>query len=71
MEIMFSLSSWCLVIVVWLFLAVPWVCMQFLIVLFPDHTHYFLYACLADYSYGFLFNYTYVSQASDSVTTMT
>ena len=25
-------------IVVWLFLAVPWVCLQFVIVLFPDHT---------------------------------
>ena len=36
-----SLSSWCLVIVVWLFLAVPWVCLQFVIVVFPDHTHYF------------------------------
>ena len=35
------LSSWCLVIVVWLFLAVPWVCLQFVIVVFPDHTHYF------------------------------
>ena len=34
-----SLSSWCLVIVVWLFLAVPWVCLQFVIVIFPDHTH--------------------------------
>ena len=34
-----SLSSWCLVIVVWLFLAVPWVCLQFVIVVFPDHTH--------------------------------
>ena len=32
-----SLSSWCLVIVVWLFLAVPWVCLQFVIVVFPDH----------------------------------
>ena len=30
-----SLSSWCLVIVVWLFLAVPWVCLQFVIVVFP------------------------------------
>ena len=38
-----SLSSWCLVIVVWLFLAVPWVCMQFVIVVFPDHNHYFEY----------------------------
>ena len=36
-----SVSSWCLVIAVWLFLAVPWVCMQFVIVVFPDHTHYF------------------------------
>ena len=34
-----SLSSWCLVIVVRLFLAVPWVCLQFVIVAFPDHTH--------------------------------
>ena len=34
-----SLSSWCLVIVVWLFLAVPWVCLQFVVVVFPDHTH--------------------------------
>ena len=34
-----SLSSLRLVIVVWLFLAVPWVCMQFVIVVFPDHTH--------------------------------
>ena len=31
-----SLSSWCLVIVIWLFLAVPWVCLQFVIVVFPD-----------------------------------
>ena len=31
-------SSWCLMVVVWLFLAVPWVCLQFVIVVFPDHT---------------------------------
>ena len=39
-----SLSSWCLVIVVWLFLAVPWIyhSLQFVILVFPDHTHYFL-----------------------------
>ena len=36
-----SLSSWCLMIVVWLFLAVPWICLQFVIVVFSDHTHYF------------------------------
>ena len=34
-----GLSSWCSVGVVWLFLAVPWVCLQFVIVIFPDHTH--------------------------------
>ena len=38
-----TLSFCCLVIVVWLFLAVPWVCLQFVIVVFPDHTHYFSY----------------------------
>ena len=34
-----SLSSWCFAIGVWLFLAVSWVCTQFVIVVFPDHTH--------------------------------
>ena len=34
-----SFSSWCLVVVVWLFLAVSYVCLQFVIVVFPDHTH--------------------------------
>ena len=34
-----SLSSLCLVSVVWLFLAVPLVCPQLVIVVFPDHTH--------------------------------
>ena len=38
---LFSLSSWCLVMVVWLFLAVSWVCLRFVIVVFSDHTHYF------------------------------
>ena len=33
------LSSWCLVIAVWLFLTMPRGCMQFVIVEFPDHTH--------------------------------
>ena len=33
------LSSWCLVIVVWLFLTMTRVCLQFVIVVFPDHTH--------------------------------
>ena len=34
-----SLSSWCTVMVVWLFLMVPFVCLQIVIVVFPDHTH--------------------------------
>ena len=34
-----NLSSWCLVMVKWLFLAVPWGCLRFVIVVFPDHTH--------------------------------
>ena len=34
-----NLSSWCLVMVVWLFLAVPSGCLRFVIVVFPDHTH--------------------------------
>ena len=34
-----NLSSWRLVMVEWLFLAVPWGCLRFVIVVFPDHTH--------------------------------
>ena len=37
--VLLNLSSWCLVIVERLFLAVPWVCVWFVIVVFPDHTH--------------------------------
>ena len=38
-----NLSSWSLVVVKRLFLAVPGDCLQFVIVVFPDHTHYFLF----------------------------
>ena len=34
-----NLSSWCLVMVERLFLVVPRGCLQFVIVVFPDHTH--------------------------------
>ena len=34
-----NLSSWCLAMVEGLFLAVPGGCLQFVIVVFPDHTH--------------------------------
>ena len=39
-----NVSSWCLVMVERLFLPVPRGCLQFVIVVFPDHTHLlFLY----------------------------
>ena len=38
------LSSWCLVIFVWLFLTMPLVCLQFVILVFHDHTH-LLFLC--------------------------
>ena len=42
-----SLSSWCLVIVVWFFIRVPWVCLQLVIVVFTDHTHLlFMNTCM-------------------------
>ena len=34
-----DLSSWCLVMVERLFLAMPQGCLRFVIVVFPDHTH--------------------------------
>ena len=34
-----NLSSWCLVMVERLFLVVPWGCLRFVIVVFPDHIH--------------------------------
>ena len=54
-----SLPSWCLVIVVWLFLTVPLVGLQCVIVVFPDHTHYFwffsqLWLLLLDFSLFFV-----------------
>ena len=40
-----NLSSWCLVMVEWLFLAVSLGCLRFVIVVFPDHTHLLLLPC--------------------------
>ena len=37
------LSSWCLLIVVSLFLTMPRVCLQFVSVVFPDHTHFLFF----------------------------
>ena len=38
-----NLPSWCLVMVERLFLAVPRGCLQFVIVVFPDHTHFLFF----------------------------
>ena len=46
-----SLSSWCLVIVVRLFLAVPRVSLPFVIVVFPDHTHLLILSPPVKYIY--------------------
>ena len=36
---LYGVSPWWLVIVMWLLLTVPWVCLQVVIVVFSDHTH--------------------------------
>ena len=38
--VLLNLSSWCLMMVEWLFLAVPWGCLRFVIVVFPDHNQF-------------------------------
>ena len=47
----FALIVLCLVTVnvLWLFLRVPWVVMQCVTVVSPDHTHLLLYRCTAVY----------------------
>ena len=49
-----NLSSWCLVMVEWLYLAVPWGCLWFVIFVFPDHTHYFFCSWSEDMHVGFI-----------------
>ena len=43
--VLHNLSSWCLVMVEWLFPAVPWGCLRFVIVAFPDNTHLLFVVC--------------------------
>ena len=52
------LSSWCLVIVVWLFLTMSCVYLQFVIVVFPDHTIFAPFLCV-----GFVFGHCSVIQS--------
>ena len=51
-----NLSSWCLVMVERLFLAVPRGCLQFVIVVFPDHTHLLFLIYIYIYIYIFTFS---------------
>ena len=44
-----NLSSLCLVMVKWLFLAVPWGCLWFAIVVFPDRTHLLFFVICMPY----------------------
>ena len=46
-----NFSSWCLVMVELLFLAVPRGCLRFVIVVFPDHTHYLFFITVDEYTY--------------------
>ena len=56
-----ALSSWCLVIVEGLFLAVPWGCLQFVIVVFPDDTH----LLFLEYFYGHFINVNNVTNGNN------
>ena len=49
-----NLSSWCLVMVERPFLAVPRGCLQFVIVVFPDHTHYYFSLGFVTFPFGAL-----------------
>ena len=53
-----NLSSWCLVMVERLFLAVPEGCLRFVIVVFPDHTHLLFLAPCKNLALVFLFAQT-------------
>ena len=56
-----NLSSWCLVMVEWPFLAVPQGCLQLVIVVFPGHTYLLLFVvrCLDGGVYFFDMKYMY------------
>ena len=49
-----NLSSWCLVMIERLFLVVPQGCLQFVIVVFLDHTH-LLFLCIYAYTQLLMF----------------
>ena len=59
-----NLSSWCLVMVERLFLAVPRGCLQFVIVVFPDHTHLLFCENESIVSLSFRFNHDFTEPTS-------
>ena len=62
-----NLSSWCLVMVERLFLAVPRGCLQFVIVVFPDHTHLLFLKIIYIYMYNYSFRYSRTAQYPEPV----
>ena len=68
-----NLSSWCLMMVERLFLAVPWGCLRFVIVVFPIHTHLlFLVAhSIRAGKFAFLFNCTPPGPTLDCMAVLT
>ena len=57
-----NLSSWCLVKVERLFLTVPLGCLQFVIVVFPDHTHLLFLIKYLGASTDWIFLYSSIPQ---------
>ena len=57
------LSPWCLVMVERLFLAVPRGCLQFVIVVFPDHTHLLFFTITYNSLYHIRIVYGFVAQS--------
>ena len=51
-----NLSSWCLVMAEWVFLTVPWGCLLFVIVVFPDHTHLLFFYSINYNLFNFMFH---------------
>ena len=64
-----GLSSWCLMMVERFFLTVPQGCLQFVIVVFPDHTHllFLVVNPITVGNFAFLFNCTPVGRTSDTM----
>ena len=58
LDALLNVSSWCLVMVDRLFFVVPWGCLRFVIVVFPDRTH-ILFLLFINVSKGANIRYRY------------